>query len=143
MSAFHPLRTLGEERYRLRVRALWPIERAVLEATAEDYPQFANALRLLAKTATVANFENTGAGFFSTIIGANDAPALGEESPLDGACANVEGIEHGIGFLVFLTDGRVSLIEGYCHGDVSTVGLDFSRVNFELRPWSKAAELVG
>lgn len=46
-------------------------------------------------------------------------------------------------FLVFLKDGWVSLIEGYCHGDVSTVGLDFSRVEFELRPWSKAAELTG
>jgi hypothetical protein len=137
------LQTLVGGRYRLRVRALWAIERAVFEATAEDYPKSAKALRLLANTALVANFENTGAGFFSTIILADDAPALSEKSPLDGAYANVEGIEHGMGFIVFLTDGRVSLIEGYCHGDVSTVGLDFSRVKFDLRPWSRAAELTG
>jgi len=91
----------------------------------------------------VAQFENTGAGFFSTILVADDALALGEKSPLDGAYANVEGIENGMGFAVFLTDGRVSLIEGYCHGNVSTVGVDFARVKFELRPWSKAAELTG
>ena len=143
MSASHPLQTLVGQRYGHRMRALWAIERAVLEATAEDYPNSSNALRLLADTAVVADFENTGAGFFSTIDVANDAPRLGEKSPLDGAYANVEGIEHGMGFVVFLKDGRVSLIEGYCHGDVSTVGLDFSRVKFDLRPWSKAAELTG
>ena len=125
------------------MRALWDIERAVLEATAQDYPKSANALRLLAQTAMVVDFENTGAGFFSTIMVSDDAPPLRENSPLDGAYANVEGIEHGMGFLVFLKDSRVSLIEGYCHGDVSTVGLDFSRVKFDLRPWSKAADLTG
>ena len=124
------------------MRTLWPIERAVLEATAQDYPQSADALRLLAETAMVSDFENTGAGFFSTIVVANDGPALDEKSPLDGAYANVEGIEHGMGFLVFLREARVYLIEGYCHGDVSTVGVDFSRVNFDLRPWSKAVELT-
>lgn len=125
------------------VRALWPIERAVLEATAEDYPQSASALQGQTETAMVAKFENTGAGFFSTISVAADAPALAEKSPLDGAYANVEGIEHGMGFIVFMDSGRVSLIEGYCHGNVSTVDVDFSEVRFELRPWSKAAELTG
>ena len=47
-----------------------------------------------------------------------------------------------MGFIVFLKDGRVSLIEGYCHGDDSTGGLDFARLKFDLRPWSKAAELT-
>ena len=97
---------------------------------------------MLAHAAMVSNFENTGAGFFSTIVAAEDPPTLTEESPLDGAYAKVEGIEHGMGFIVFLKDGRVSLIEGYCHGDDSTGGLDFARLKFDLRPWSKAAELT-
>ena len=115
----------------------------MLEATARDYPASANSLRRQAETAQVTNFENTGAGFFSTVSVAADAPALADRSPSDGAYGSIEGIEHGMGFLVFLENGRMSLIEGYCHGDASTVGIDFSCVKFDLRPWSKAAELTG
>ena len=107
------------------MRALWPIERAVLEATAHDYPAFADDIRRQAETAQVSEFENSGAGFFSTLSVAPDAPLLPDKSPLDGAYGTVEGIEHGMGFVVFLDRGRLSLIEGYCHGDVSTEGSRF------------------
>ena len=45
-----------------------------------------------------------------------------------------------MGFLVFLEDGYVSLIEGYTYGDVSTVGVDFSSVDFDMKPWSLAGQ---
>jgi hypothetical protein len=51
----------------------------------------------------------------------------------------VARIEHGMGFLVFLENGYVSLIEGYTY-DASTVGLDFQKVTFDVRPWSVARE---
>jgi len=117
------------------MRALWPIERAVLEATAQDYPQLADALSRQTELAQVTAFENTGAGFFSTVIVSPDAPALRAESPLDGAYGDVAGIQHGMGFVVFLEEGQLSLIEGYCHGDDSTMGIDFEHVAFDLKPW--------
>ena len=118
------------------MRPLWPIERAVLEATAHDYPGLADDIRRQAEAAQVTEFENSGAGFFSTVTVAPDAPLLPDKSPLDGAYGSVEGIEHGIGFVVFLEGGRLSLIEGYCHGDVSTVGFDFEVAEFDVKPWS-------
>jgi hypothetical protein len=66
---------------------------------------------------------------------ATEAPLLKEKSPLSGAYGNVLGIEHGMGFIVFLENGRLSLIEGYCNGNVSTVGFDFERATFDLKPW--------
>jgi len=41
-----------------------------------------------------------------------------------------------MGFIVFLKDGQLSCIEGYCNGDGSTVGLDFEAAAFRLTSWS-------
>ncbi len=41
-----------------------------------------------------------------------------------------------MGFVVFLEGGHLSLIEGYCQGNDSTVGVDFAGVNFDVKPWS-------
>ena len=121
------------------MRGLWPIERAVLEAAAHDYPASADVLREQIATARVANFENTGVGFFSTVELAGEARPLPNQSPLDAATGNAAGIPHGMGFLVFVEDGYVSAIEGYTF-DGSTVDLDFETVEFDVKPWSLAGE---
>jgi hypothetical protein len=122
------------------MRALWPIERAVLEAAAHDYEASASVLNEQIAAAQVTDFENTGVGFFSTVWVPSDAPRLTDKSPLDAATGSVGSIQHGMGFLVFLENGHVALIEGYTHGDGSTVGLDFESVNFDMKPWSLAGE---
>jgi hypothetical protein len=117
------------------MRPLWPIEREVLEITAADYPGSAEVLRRQTDTAQVISFENSGAGFFSHLAVAPDAPPLSEKSPLNGAYGSVLGVEDGMGFIVFLTDGRLSMIEGHCNGGGPTTDIDFSRVVFGLMPW--------
>jgi hypothetical protein len=64
-----------------------------------------------------------------------DAPPIVERSPLEGGHGNVAGIEHGMGFIVFLKDRRLSMIEGYCNGPVSTEEIDFSQAIFTLMRW--------
>jgi hypothetical protein len=66
--------------YRQQVRSLWPIEREVLEITAAEYPASAEALRRQLETAQVVSFENSGAGFFSNVAVAADAPLLVEKA---------------------------------------------------------------
>ena len=122
------------------MRPLWPIERAVLDAAVHDYPQSAASLQRQIESARVTDFENTGAGFFSTVTVATDAPKLPDKSPLDAAHGTISGIEHGMGFLAFLEDGRLSLIEGHSFGDDTTVDIDFETVSFDLTPWSTKAE---
>jgi hypothetical protein len=117
------------------MRPLWPIERAVVDATAQDYPHLAEALMRQMESAQVAKFENTGGGFFSTVTVAAASPPLLDKSPLDGAHGTVKGMEYGMGFLIFLEDGRMSLIEGYSEGGDDTTGIDFEHVEFEVRPW--------
>ena len=69
------------------------------------------------ETAQVVSFENSGVGFFSNLAVGDDTPLLAETSPLSGAYGDVVGIEHGMGFIVFLKEGRIAVIEGYCNGD--------------------------
>lgn len=89
--------------------------------------------------AKVVEFENTGAGFFSTVSVSSDTPRLDERSPLDVAIGSVAGTdEPGMGFLIFHEEGRVSLIEGYTYGEASTSSIDFATVDFKLTPWSLA-----
>ena len=115
------------------MRLLWPIEREVLEIAAAEYPASAEALRRQIDTAQVISFENSGAGFFSNLAIAPDAPPLSDKSPLGNAYGSVSGVEGGMGFLVWLNHGHLSVIEGYCYGSGPTEDIDFSRVVFELK----------
>jgi hypothetical protein len=125
-------------RFTLQMRPLWPIEREVLEIIAAAYPASAEVLCQQIETAQVVSFENSGAGFFSNLAVAPDAPLLAEKSPLSAAHGEVLGIEHGMGFVVFLEDGRISVIEAYSYGDVFTGDLDFSQARYELRPFGSS-----
>lgn len=122
------------------MRNFWSIERAVLEEAAHEYPTSADALREQMVAAQVASFENTGGGFFSTVRVSRAAPRLTDKSPLDAATGSVGSIEPGMGFLVFVEDGYVSLIEGYAQGDASTANVDFESVTFDMKPWSVAGK---
>ncbi len=122
------------------MRPLWPIERTVLEITAREFPNSAAVFRRQIESAHVVKFQNSGAGFFSYLAVTDDAALLTEKSPLDGAHGNVLGLEHGMGFVVFLKDGRLNMIEGYCHGDDST-SVDFARVIYGLVPWNPQPDI--
>lgn len=118
------------------MRPLWPIEREVLEISVAEYPASAEAFQQQIGTAQVVTFPNTGAGFFSNLEVASSAQLLSENSSLDGCYGSVLGVKGGMGFAVFLKDGRLSMIEGYCNSGGPTTNIDFSRVVFTLVPWS-------
>ena len=40
-----------------------------------------------------------------------------------------------MGFIVFIEDGRLALIEGYSQAIESTVEINFATVEFDLRPF--------
>jgi hypothetical protein len=117
------------------MRPLWKIERTILNITAEEYPESEEFLKKQITSAQVAKFENTGAGFFSHLYIDPVCATIAESSPLIGCYGSVIGIEHGMGFIVFLREGRLWLVEGYTHGNVTTVGFDFEKAVFGLTPW--------
>ena len=120
------------------MRGLWPIEKAALEAAIEDHPTLADGLRHQIAAARVASFENTGAGFFSVLSVSSDAQAIATRWPLDCAHGSVNRVEEAMGFLLYLNDGLLTELEGYCLALESTTDIDFETVDFELRPYSAA-----
>jgi len=46
--------------------------------------------------------------------------------------ARVSGLEHGIGFVLFMEDGRLDLLEGFAWGPESTAGLNLTALELEV-----------
>ena len=98
--------------------AFTPLELAALNSIFEETPELAAALRGQLAVATVTERTNSGAGFFTTIAVPHsaarvDSPrVLGEETG-----ARVAGLEHGLGFVLFMNDGRFDTLEGYAYGE--------------------------
>lgn len=108
---------------------LSPLEQAVLDAIALQVPEVADALASQRGPMRVTARENTGAGFYTTFDVSGSAPIKAGSSKLGDVGATVAGLRHGMGFLLWLQDGHIHLLEGYSYGE-NTSGVDFERVAF-------------
>jgi hypothetical protein len=109
-----------------------PLERAVLRAICEKDSVDRAALQAQLSAATVIRRENTAAGFYTQIaIQHGSLVSVGGERRRHGPTAAVEGLKHGMGFILWLKEGFLDCLEGFCY-DESTTGINFDRVNFEL-----------
>ncbi len=106
------------------------LELAVLHAIAVQVSGSTAVLEHQMKTARAIARENTGAGFFTTFTVASDQILEGVRSPVGDVGATVQGLKHGMGFLLWIKDGLMYQLEGYANGDEDTSGLDFDRVDF-------------
>jgi hypothetical protein len=110
------------------------LEKAALDAIFAETPELAPILEQQFDMAAVTNRENTGGGFFTTIEVREDAPRVNGPRVL--GCethARVEGLTHGLGFVLFMEDGRLHLLEGYAVGPEDTAQLNLEDLTFTIR----------
>jgi hypothetical protein len=113
------------------MEVLSPLEQAVLDVIALHVPEIAAALADQQGKIRVAVRKNTGAGFYTTFDFAH--PLIkGVASPVGDVRATVADLQHEMGFMLWLREGRIHQLEGYTNGDDSTVGIDFERVAFAI-----------
>jgi hypothetical protein len=76
-------------------------------------------LREQCKSARVGTVELTGVGFFVRFDVPIDAPCCNPPR-FTGRNVNIEvaGLKHGAGCVLFVEDGRLSMLEGYTYADV-------------------------
>ncbi|TPG21057.1 hypothetical protein EAH87_06920 [Sphingomonas koreensis] len=110
---------------------LYPIEHAAIEAIIRQYPSLANALAVQLEKAHVTGRRNTGAGFYTNLHVADDAPLASTASPIGDPFASVEGLEHGMGFLLTVRDGKMACLEGYSFEDYARP-IEFETVTFSI-----------
>jgi hypothetical protein len=109
------------------------LETAALEAIFSETPELAPALKSQLEASVVTNRENSGGGFFTTMKVADDAPAVNSPSVLGYATqARIGGLEHGLGFVLFMRDGKLHMLEGFAWGSERTNDLDLAALQFEV-----------
>ena len=109
------------------------LELAALHSIFSETPELASGLERQLAGATVIERENSGAGFFTRIAVADEAPSLSSPKVLGHEThARVAGLEHGLGFVLFMEHGRLHLLEGYANGLGNTTSLDLESLQFEI-----------
>jgi hypothetical protein len=112
-----------------------PLEHAVLNAIYEMHLADRPALEAQLLTATVRSRENTGAGFFTRFdVDRASSSAIKGERLRNGPEATMDGLQHGMGFILWLKEGYAECLEGYATAG-STVGIDLERTSFEIMPY--------
>lgn len=108
------------------------LERAVLHAICEAHAVDRAALEGQLLTAVVLSRENTGAGFYTRLfIERSAATPIAGERLRHGPAASIDGLEHGMGFTLWLKEGYADCLEGYCYGE-STARIALERVGFKI-----------
>jgi hypothetical protein len=108
------------------------LESAVLLAVAEQLgPPAWEGLTLQAANLNVRSRENTGAGFYTYFDVGIAVPLPLPDLRSFSVEAEVEGLDNGMGFILWIKEGRIDYLEGYTFGD-STEDLDLAAIKFRL-----------
>jgi hypothetical protein len=113
--------------------AFTELELAALHSIFSETPDLTDGLERQLASAHVTERENSGGGFFTTVSVADDVPPVNSSKVLGYEThAQVEGLEYGFGFVLFMDNGRLHLLEGYANGPENTAPLDLETLKFEI-----------
>jgi len=90
-------------------------DRTILDALlVGELPELA-ILRAQASVADLRERKMTGVGFFTNFSIPPDAPRLDVvgQRVISGVGAELEGVAHGVGFLLFVRNGQLDVLEGF------------------------------
>lgn len=117
-----------------------PLESAVLEKLLFGEDPTLSILRAQTRCAHVASRQFTGAGFYLVFGLPEDAPKVAGEPNFEigDVHAKLEGLQHGAGFVLFIKNGRLDMLEGYSYDEpwpTQTRGIElfYERTPRELR----------
>jgi hypothetical protein len=98
---------------------LTPLEKAVIGALLEKSGEPFDTAREQLEHASVTKREFTGVGFFTEFAIADHASIRRDlpDATLGNVRAELPGLEHGAGFLLFIRGGVVTMLEGYTYVD--------------------------
>ena len=116
---------------------LTKLERAVLDKQLEGNHPTLGALRIQASSARVLERQETGAGFFCEFEVDANTPTVNGDFQITDVHAKVSGLDHGVGFVLFIRSGRLSMLEGFTFDEpwpqrIGTFELKYDREPREL-----------
>ncbi|MGO9674695.1 MAG: hypothetical protein ACLPSF_11110 [Methylocella sp.] len=94
------------------------LETSILEKMLSGAGEPFSTLRKQYLVSEVAKREFAGAGFFTHFRVPTDAPRLDNENMHIGdVSADVAGLESGVGFVLFIQEGLIDVLEGYSYDE--------------------------
>ncbi|MGH2483438.1 MAG: barstar family protein [Candidatus Limnocylindria bacterium] len=100
------------------IEGLTKLEQAVLDKLLQLGNPTVEALRLQAEHSRVRHREYTGVGFWTEFDVSEVASSAGSaDFELSGVGADIPGLEHGAGFLLFVRNGYLSQLEGFTYDE--------------------------
>lgn len=93
------------------------LEQGVLEKLlAGDHPMLATLRRQFGQ-ARLAKREYTGVGFYCDFEVESNAPKVAGDFHIGDVHAELEGLAHGAGFVLFIRGGRLRMLEGFTYDE--------------------------
>lgn len=91
-------------------------EKELVNKLLQGEDKVLSVLRKQYEMASVKSREFTGVGFFTNFLIDPEAPVLNPPISFQfgDVAADFEGLENGVGFVLFIKNGLISLLEGYC-----------------------------
>ena len=99
------------------MKGLDEFEQAVLDKLlAGNHPVLAT-LRCQSEHGRLIKRENTGVGFYCDFDVDADASVVQRDFQIGDVHAEIEGLAHGAGFVLFTHEGRLSMLEGFSYDE--------------------------
>lgn len=85
----------------------------------EGNNQTLNILRQQYENAEIKELELTGSGFYANFEISQIAPRLqtNKSFQIGDLYGEIRGVQDGVGFVLFITNGKLDFLEGYTYGD--------------------------
>jgi len=109
---------------------LTPLEKAVVDMLLQKRGEPFDTIRQQLAHASVTKREFTGVGFFTEFAVQADASVRRNlpDATIGDVGAKFPMLQHGAGFLLFIRDGVVSMLEGYTYDEPWPASTDEFRV---------------
>ena len=128
----------------IHIKGLNNFELAVINKLLDGDHPILNNLRLQASEALLVKREYTGVGFYCHFKVSSNEHTLREDiHNIGGVNAEIEGLNHGAGFILFITHGQLDLLECYTYDEPwpKEIGKFTLSYNKEPRDFSNDIEL--
>ena len=98
---------------------LTTLERQVLEMLLRGQDEVLTILRQQARQLQVSSRDMTGVGFYTKFLVPSDVPRVTGSPTFKLGDVNgvADNVSHGLGFLLYVKDGALSMLEGYTYDD--------------------------
>jgi hypothetical protein len=116
------------------------LERAVVAMLLAGDGHTLKVLRDQFAVSRILKRDVTGVGFFTYFDVPADVPRVpaADSAQIDDVAATIEGLQHGAGFVLFLRNGALYMLEGYTFdepwpSDLGAFSLRYSKLPGDLR----------